>query len=150
MWYEGKYAILYAWYFPNGFSADWPVRRHDWASAVVWLDDPEAASPTVSGLSYSTSDTKYDKEAPPSGDNACLASVNGGPYVTMVLEHAIPYFLGPMYLRCSGGGGDYDLIMWEQLTDAARMALNTADFGEAEVPFNDVNFEKRLKKAWPY
>ncbi|ETK83308.1 hypothetical protein L915_11449, partial [Phytophthora nicotianae] len=35
--------------------------------------------------------------------------------------------------------GDYqELIMWEQLTDAARAALNSSDnFGRAEVPFSD-------------
>ncbi|KAE8966274.1 hypothetical protein PR003_g21607 [Phytophthora rubi] len=40
--------------------------------------------------------------------------------------------------------------MWEQLTDAARLALNTTDFGRAYVPMNDANFEEKLKKAWPF
>ncbi|POM66186.1 Hypothetical protein PHPALM_17993 [Phytophthora palmivora] len=47
--------------------------------------------------------------------------------------------------------GEYqDLVMWEQLTDAARGALNDNDnFGEAEVPFNEDNYEKHLENAWP-
>ncbi|ETO63627.1 hypothetical protein F444_18711 [Phytophthora nicotianae P1976] len=40
--------------------------------------------------------------------------------------------------------------MWEQLTDAARAALNNGDsFGKAEVPFSDEHFEDHLAEAWP-
>ncbi|KAG3073747.1 hypothetical protein PC121_g8548 [Phytophthora cactorum] len=40
--------------------------------------------------------------------------------------------------------------MWEQLTDAARVALNDDNnFGNAEVPFSDAHYEKHLEKAWP-
>ncbi|KAG3166009.1 hypothetical protein PC129_g20065, partial [Phytophthora cactorum] len=47
--------------------------------------------------------------------------------------------------------GEYqDLIMWEQLTDAARVALNDSkNFGRAEVPFSDEHYEDHLDKAWP-
>ncbi|KAE8970597.1 hypothetical protein PF011_g26356 [Phytophthora fragariae] len=38
-------------------------------------------------------------------------------------------------------GGDFqDLIMWDQLTDFARKALNETSFGDANVPMNDGNF----------
>ncbi|OWZ10761.1 Necrosis inducing protein NPP1, partial [Phytophthora megakarya] len=47
-------------------------------------------------------------------------------------------------------GTYHDLIMWEQLTDAAREGLNSADFGETKVPFNENNFEATLKTAWPF
>ncbi|ETM97621.1 hypothetical protein PPTG_20067 [Phytophthora nicotianae INRA-310] len=43
-----------------------------------------------------------------------------------------------------------DLIMWEQLTDEARLALNSADFGESKVPFNDENIEETLELAWAF
>ncbi|OWY96398.1 Transposable element [Phytophthora megakarya] len=40
--------------------------------------------------------------------------------------------------------------MWEQLTDAARGALNDQNnFDDEEVPFNEGNYEKHLEKAWP-
>ncbi|KAF4315526.1 hypothetical protein BBO99_00008608 [Phytophthora kernoviae] len=46
------------------------------------------------------------------------------------------------------GGGFQGLFMWEQLTDAARAALDSTDFGvEAPVPFIDINFEANLKLA---
>ncbi|ETM38552.1 hypothetical protein L914_15177, partial [Phytophthora nicotianae] len=41
--------------------------------------------------------------------------------------------------------------VWEQLTDPARVALNDIyNFGDAEVPFSDNNFEDYLDKAWPF
>ncbi|ETK83528.1 hypothetical protein L915_11274 [Phytophthora nicotianae] len=40
--------------------------------------------------------------------------------------------------------------MWEQLTDEARLALNSADFGESKVPFNDENIEETLELAWAF
>lgn len=45
-------------------------------------------------------------------------------------------------------GGTQPLIGWDDLTPAARNALNTTDFGKANVPFNDNNFTINLKKAW--
>ncbi|KAG7375810.1 hypothetical protein PHYPSEUDO_015196 [Phytophthora pseudosyringae] len=47
--------------------------------------------------------------------------------------------LSSPYLIFGDWGGDYqDLIMWEQLTDAARVALNDSNnFGEADIPFRD-------------
>ncbi|ETI42399.1 hypothetical protein L917_11934 [Phytophthora nicotianae] len=47
--------------------------------------------------------------------------------------------------------GQYqDLIMWEQLTDEARAALDTADFGESKIPFNDKSLDTTLGLAWPF
>ncbi|RLN53125.1 hypothetical protein BBJ29_006252 [Phytophthora kernoviae] len=58
---------------------------------------------------------------------------------------------GYSYLYPTTGAGDFhDLIMWDQLTDAARAALNTTDFGSAKVPFSDDNFSEKLKNAWPF
>ncbi|RLN53186.1 hypothetical protein BBJ29_001727 [Phytophthora kernoviae] len=55
------------------------------------------------------------------------------------------------FMDCTSVLGKFqDLIMWEQLTDEARTALDTTDFGDAKVPFIDANFEKKLEKAWPF
>ncbi|POM76350.1 Hypothetical protein PHPALM_6420 [Phytophthora palmivora] len=55
------------------------------------------------------------------------------------------------YLFFGDVDGEYqDLVMWEQLTDAARGALNdNNNFGKAEVPLNEGNYEKHLENAWP-
>ncbi|POM79796.1 NPP1-like protein [Phytophthora palmivora] len=57
---------------------------------------------------------------------------------------------GSSYLIFASFDGEYqDLTMWEQLTDAARGALNNGkNFGGAEVPFSDEHYEDHLEKAW--
>jgi hypothetical protein len=44
-------------------------------------------------------------------------------------------------------GGEQPLIAWESMTEAARAALSTTDFGSANVPFKDDNFVNNLDKA---
>ena len=44
-------------------------------------------------------------------------------------------------------GGTQPLIAYESLTDAARNALETTDFGSANVPFKNANFQNNLQKA---
>uniref|UniRef100_H3GB28 Necrosis inducing-like protein NPP1 type n=1 Tax=Phytophthora ramorum TaxID=164328 RepID=H3GB28_PHYRM len=142
-WYNGKYAILYAWYFPKGFWANVATRRHDWASAVVWIDRPDAASPSILGLSISTADWVYKTQAPAS------SGITGG--TTARLSHGLQAEKGPAYLTTTDStGSPQDLIMWEQLSSAARTALSTTDFGNAKVPMSDANFQTKLKKAWPF
>ena len=46
-------------------------------------------------------------------------------------------------------GGQQPLIAWESLPTAARNALQNTDFGSANVPFKDGNFESNLAKAYP-
>lgn len=45
-------------------------------------------------------------------------------------------------------GGTQPLIAWESLTDAARSALETTDFGDATVSFKNSNFESYLADAY--
>ncbi|KAE9066067.1 hypothetical protein PF005_g28356 [Phytophthora fragariae] len=50
----------------------------------------------------------------------------------------------------STAGETQNLIMWDDMTDAARYALNTTDFGSANVPMKDGNFISKLGKAYPW
>ncbi|KAF1782398.1 Necrosis inducing protein [Phytophthora cactorum] len=53
-------------------------------------------------------------------------------------------------LATTGDAGKFqDLIMWDQLTDDARRALNSVSFGSANTPFKDGIFQKKLENAWP-
>ncbi|KAE8982598.1 hypothetical protein PR002_g23486 [Phytophthora rubi] len=38
--------------------------------------------------------------------------------------------------------------MWDQLTDAARTALEDTDFGDANVPFKEANFATKVANAY--
>ncbi|KAG1689945.1 NLP effector protein 1 [Phytophthora capsici] len=58
----------------------------------------------------------------------------------IVLDHSLS--------ATSTAGEIQDLIMWDQLTDAARTALEDTDFGSANVPFKEDNFIAKLAKAY--
>ncbi|KAI9992903.1 hypothetical protein PInf_014841 [Phytophthora infestans] len=48
------------------------------------------------------------------------------------------------------GGETQPLIMWDQMTDAARRSLNTVSFGSANVPMNEGNFMQKIGNASPW
>lgn len=49
----------------------------------------------------------------------------------------------------SSRGGQQPLLAWESLPTAARNALQNTDFGSANVPFRDPNFQDNLSNAYP-
>ncbi|KAK1938776.1 hypothetical protein P3T76_008851 [Phytophthora citrophthora] len=75
----------------------------------------------------------------------------GGSNVSIRVFHWYPDESDWIGLTFADDDEEYqDLIMWNQLTDQARTALESADFGDAKVPFNDKNFEAALAQAWPF
>ncbi|ETO81260.1 hypothetical protein F444_04395 [Phytophthora nicotianae P1976] len=157
-WYKDLWAIMYTWYFPKGFWMDFPTRRHDWKNVVVWIDNPDLETPKIVGVSMSKSDKKYFKETKIWASNFAGYRMEGRRYhrtyiygsnTSLRFQYQID--LGSPYMNFAWWDGEYqDLIMWEQLTDVARVALNDSkNFGKAEVPFSDEHFEDHLDKAWP-
>ncbi|ETL85817.1 hypothetical protein L917_14690 [Phytophthora nicotianae] len=156
-WYKGVWAIMYAWYYPKTITALVATATHDWQNAVVWINNPDLESPKIMGLSTSKksetdhtkphitretfkSDVTYDKRTKDfdqflDGTSFKLAS-------TLILG---PIFLRPMTEK---KGEFQDLVMWSQLPDVARAALNSTEIGN--VPFSDANFQKKLAEAWPF
>ncbi|OWZ00287.1 hypothetical protein PHMEG_00028558 [Phytophthora megakarya] len=158
-WYKDVWAIMYTWYFPKSFSWFLPSGRHDWQSVVVWIDNPDVETPKILGVSMSSSGSSYKKERNIVGNYFSGFRVQGtrhqrhftfGSQTTLRFEYFLD--LGSAYLYFSSLDGNFqDLIMWEQLTDAARGSLNDQNnFGDEEVPFNEGNYEKHLEKAWPF
>lgn len=137
-WYNGVWAIMYAWYFPKDESSDGLGHRHDFESAVVWVDNPAVANPKILSIAYS----QHGKfaNAAPSGSNT-----NG---THPMVEYKSIWPLNHALYLINQVGGTQPLIGWDDLTSAARNALNTTDFVDANVPFNDNNFTTNLGKAW--
>ncbi|ETP45350.1 hypothetical protein F442_08230 [Phytophthora nicotianae P10297] len=157
-WFKDLWAIMYAWYFPKDFWAAFPTHRHDWKSVVVWIDNPDLEMPKIVGVSMSESDTKYNKRLKLfASDFAGFQTMGRRRYRTYIygsntsLRFQYGTTLGHSYLTFSRWDGDYQgLIMWEQLTDEARAALNDGNnFEKAEVPFSDEHYEDHLDEAWP-
>ncbi|OWY94769.1 Necrosis inducing protein NPP1 [Phytophthora megakarya] len=152
MWYQDKWAIVYAWYFPKNFWAGEAKKRHNWASMVVWIDNPAVETPKIIGASLSRQTL-----GPVVVGLVPFGERNDEPFQKMTQLPRMAFVgtrrnvFGWIIPTFSDHDGIYhDLIMWDQLTDAAREALNSADFEEAKVPFNDNNFEATLAAAWPF
>ncbi|KAF1775677.1 Necrosis inducing protein [Phytophthora cactorum] len=91
-WHNGIWAIMYSWYFPKDSPSTGLGHRHDWEHVIVWIDNPEIAEPKILAVDGNSVKVKYLSKWP--------------------INHA---------LESTGEAGDYqDLIMWEQMTDAAR------------------------------
>ncbi|KAF1789115.1 Necrosis inducing protein [Phytophthora cactorum] len=140
-WFKGVWAIVYSWYFPKDSPSSGMGHRHDWEHAIVFIDNPDVANPKIIGCSVS-SHSGYEKHAP------CPPWAIDGTSLKVRYKHAWPKNHD---LATTGDAGKFqDLIMWDQLTDDARRALNSVSFGSANTPFKDGIFQKKLENAWPF
>ncbi|KAE8963335.1 hypothetical protein PR001_g29408 [Phytophthora rubi] len=149
---------MYAWYFPKDMwygSFGNKGHRHNWASAVVWLDNPALAKPKILAVSTSIANGGYyvAKNGPPScGRLSCDPPfndfING---TSPMLAYGILNYDGSSLGMTTGMLGELqDLVMWEQLTKETRGALSETDFGEkVKVPFVDANFNANLEASRP-
>ena len=153
--YNNAYAIMYSWYMPkvsqpdnchsydSVFNAvltqDEPStgigHRHDWEGIVVWIDDPTKTEPTILGAAASAHGKFGTTTSPPLDGTGPLIKYES----IWPLDHSLGF--------TDTVGGQQPLITWETLTDAARTALQNTDFGDANVPFKDGNFEYNLGLA---
>ncbi|KAE9032048.1 hypothetical protein PR003_g11300 [Phytophthora rubi] len=136
-WHKNMWAIMYAWYFPKAAYYelyDAEGHRHNWASAVVWLDNPALEKPKILAVSAATTNGEYriEKGGPPScGRWSC-----NPPFTdyfndsSAMLEYGTGSSAVTLTLTIARFGELQDLVMWEQLTEEARGALSEDDFGE--------------------
>lgn len=118
--YYGMCAVMYSWYFPKD---KWiSGHRHDWENIVVWLSDCKPDAQVVS-VSYS-GHGQYTKDTSPplDGTHPKVRYASNG-----IMNHQL--------WATDEMGGTQPLVSWESLTQAARDALSTTDFGSANVPF---------------
>ncbi|KAJ2991225.1 hypothetical protein NUW58_g2591 [Xylaria curta] len=136
--YGTRYALMYSWYMPKDSPSTGLGHRHDWESIVVWLDSATATNPQIVALSTSAH-----------GDFDTITSnfpLDGTrPKIQYYSTWPVNHQLG----TTSTKGGEQPLISWENLTAAARTALENTDFGSANVPFKNANFQANLAKASP-
>lgn len=142
IWHRGRYAIMYAWYFPKDQITDGGGNfghRHDWENVVIWIDNPANANPHVFGAAASGHGS-YKKTTAPQMRNGNHLQVE---YMTnFPTNHELQFKTSP--------GRDLSMVDWDTLPGPARTALNTHNFGKATVPFKDDKdtFTANLDKAW--
>ncbi|KAK7709094.1 hypothetical protein SLS57_008819 [Botryosphaeria dothidea] len=129
-----SYAVMYSWYFPKDSPGSGLGHRHDWEGVVVWLSEA-STSAEILGVAAS-GHGEYETNTSPSlsGTRPLIRYYNIFP-----VNHQMGF--------TSTQGGDQPLIAWESLPQAAQDALQNTDFGDANVPFKDGNFEDNLGKA---
>ena len=120
---------------PKDEPSDGIGHRYDWENIVVWLENPDAATPTLLGVAASAHGNYQDNTSPSLSGTSPLISYES----TWPLDHQLAF--------TSTVGGQQPLIAWESLTAAAQETLNTFDFGSAIVPFTDADFQSNLAKA---
>ncbi|KAI0148708.1 NPP1-domain-containing protein [Xylariaceae sp. FL1272] len=135
--YEDYYALMYSWYMPKDEPSDGLGHRHDWECIVVWLSS-SASDASIVGLSTSAHGgfSTITSDFPLDGTR---------PKIEYYSIWPVDHQLG----TTDTVGGEQPLISWENLTAAARTALQDTDFGDANVPFKDGNFESNLAEAYP-
>ncbi|KAL3656656.1 hypothetical protein V7S43_018435 [Phytophthora oleae] len=151
-WYQDKWAMMFAWYFPKNFWGGGAESRHHWANMVLWLDNPTLETPKILGASLSRQTLEVPKLL-----FIPIADRETDPY-SKVTEMPLLGFVGAQRIatsRISRHRYNYTYISGSnvstRLTGQARVALESVDFGEdIKVPFNDKNFEAALAQAWPF
>lgn len=125
----------------EGFALQWNGASHDWGHVIVWIENPDIEYPKILGMSPSAHGG-HSRIAPPADDTIDGTSVKVNYEASWPMNHELSI--------TNKGGDTQDLVMWDQMTNEARDALNQASFGEANVPFNDWKFENNLKSGYPW
>ncbi|ETM99690.1 hypothetical protein PPTG_18464 [Phytophthora nicotianae INRA-310] len=149
-WYRGKWAIVYAWYYPKGpvFTETGPPgQRHFWSYIVVWTDSPKPNHSTIQGVTIPT-EVGYEMQVPPKEDFIFEQA-------TVKVESYLNSENQAVQLT-DESGEIQDLITWEQLTDQARATLSEFDFNikwayvDMVMPLKDDVFSTILEEAFPF
>ncbi|RDW86963.1 NPP1 family protein [Aspergillus mulundensis] len=136
---DGTYgaAIMYSWYFPKDSPSTGLGHRHDWEGVIVWLSD--AASTSADNILAVCPSAHGDWDC--STDGYTLSGTH--PLIRYYSDWPVNHQMG----LTSTVGGTQPLIAWESLPSAARTALEDTDFGSANVPFKDADFDSNLSAA---
>ncbi|OWZ14549.1 Necrosis inducing protein NPP1 [Phytophthora megakarya] len=137
-WHNDVWAIMYAWYFPKASPSAGLGFRHQWQYAVIFIDNPDVPEPKVLGCSMTSYKAKAKKYKP------CPSFAFDGTSIKFRYKHQWPEVQD---LDVTSDAGKFqDLIMWDQLTEDARQALNSRScFGDEIPPMNDWLFATHRK-----
>ncbi|KAL1582221.1 hypothetical protein WHR41_09071 [Cladosporium halotolerans] len=138
--HNGRYAIMYAWYFPKDQISAGGANgghRHDWESVVVWIDDPASANPHVFGGAASGHGGFKTTTSPNMATGSSRLQVEY--FTTFPTNHELQF--------TATSGNDLAMIDYDTVSDAVRAAFDGYDWGNANCPFNKGNFVNNLNKA---
>ncbi|KAG9251503.1 necrosis inducing protein [Emericellopsis atlantica] len=139
--HDGKFAIMYAWYFPKdqAVHGGGAGHRHDWEDVVVWLSsnsgDADFLGVATSGHGDYTKTKASDMKDSMDGSRPLIQYFSNG-----ITNHELQI--------TTAKGGEQALIEWGALGSKARAGLATSDaWGDAVMPMIDDNFKDKIAKA---
>ncbi|CEG43310.1 NLP-like protein [Plasmopara halstedii] len=143
-WYKGKWAIMYAWYFPKAavhIGRGVSGRRHYWLHAIVWTDEENPNNSSILGVTMSAGIGLLKRTKIKSH------YIIGG--TTLKLMSYVSFWGRRLALKFTVKLGEtQDLITWEQLSHEARKAL-ALDY-KSDTPLQDYRFDGLIKEAYPF
>jgi hypothetical protein len=109
--------------------------RYDWEGIVVWLSSASSTA-TLLGVTASYHGDYKTSTSPALSNNHPLIK-----YCTAydILDHSCGF--------TTTVGGMQPLIAWDSMPVVAQQALTKKDWGSANVPFIDANFDGNLAEA---
>lgn len=136
---NGKTAIMYSWYWPKDQLMDYittGAHRHDWENVVIWVDDStDPSNPTIlGGAASGHGEYKITSGALPGGNTPQVEY-----FASFPTNHELQF--------TNTGGNTLPISDWDAMPQDERNALQWTDFGSANVPFKDGNFESNLANA---
>ncbi|KAI9147245.1 NLP effector protein 2 [Paramyrothecium foliicola] len=130
-----RLAILYAWYFPKDqVLAGSGGHSNDWEGVVVFIDNYNAANPTLFSAAASSHGNWKKTRTPQIRNKNVMAE-----YFAFLGTHEIQFKTSP--------GRSYWLYDWDAMTSAAKNSLEGFNFGSANVPFINRNFDRNINMA---
>lgn len=122
---------------PKDSPSDGLGHRHEWEGVIVWLSSATAITannvvavcPSAHGTwTCSTTDFTLSGTSP-------------------LIKYESIWPVNHQMFLTETVGGQQPLVAWESMSSTVQLALNTADFGAATVPFKDSVFESNLALA---
>ncbi|CAI5721512.1 hypothetical protein KXD40_004668 [Peronospora effusa] len=147
-WHEGRYVLTYALYTPKVQLTDGYGKRHGWHCVSVWINNAAVENAKILALSVS-SPHGFKKYYPINDTIVDGTNVKLKYYYRRNINNDLlsSYEFEPTAEK----GGFQELIMWDQLSENARCALNLTDWGKgSKMCINDYNFRTSLKEAYPF
>ena len=158
-WYKGRYAIMYSWYFPKDQTTAGGANgghRHDWENVVIWIDN-RTCNPFTSSSKHLLIQLSLAANANPRVFGGA-ASGHGGykktanPQMRDGNRLQVEYFTNfptnhELQFKTSPGG-DHAMIDYDTVNADVRRALDGYEWGKANCPFKNGNFENNLAQAW--
>ncbi|PNH48330.1 hypothetical protein VD0004_g235 [Verticillium dahliae] len=136
---NGQFGIMYAWYWPKDQPADGNLasgHRHDWENVVIWFNSNNANQAGIlRGAASGHGD--YKKVNNPQRNNNNLHVEY---FTSLGKNHELQFKTSP--------GRTYWIWDWDRMDTTVQGALNRADFGSANCPFNNNNFERNMRAAF--